>query len=75
MIQDENPPAAVAPANWVLGCPKVLKHQRRFSLLFLDCCSELRMVLILAVWSVTIGVVFFSTQICWYLSLTSYLEL
>ena len=54
MIQRENPAAAVAPANWVLGCPKVLRHQRSFPLLFLDCCSELRMVLILAVWSVTI---------------------
>ena len=54
MIQRENPAAAAAPANWVLRCPKVLRHQRRFPLLFLDCCSELGMVLILAVWSVTI---------------------
>ena len=61
VLQRENPAAAVAPANWVLGCPKVLRHQRRFPLLFLDCCSELRMVLILAVWSVTIGVFFLST--------------
>ena len=60
MIQRENPAAAaiVALASWVLGCPKVLRHQRRFPLFFLDCCSALRMVVILAVWSVTIGVGF-----------------
>ena len=58
MIQRENLAAAVAPANWVLRCPKVLRHQRWFPLLFLDSCSALRMVVILAVWSVTIGVFF-----------------
>ena len=41
VIQRENPAAAaaaaaiVAPANLVLGCPKVLRHQRRFSFVVL----------------------------------------